>query len=168
MTTEDLHPCLVCGHLGLSEPARTSESHADESCPACGFEFGYDDDDQRITYDEWRRRWIADGMPWYGGLGPQPDDWDPIVDLARLGLPQRHDFRCPVCGFDALPQPAYDADGRPSLDTCPACGFQFGWTECFDTHDGWRTKWVAAGCRWWSRFGPPPDWSPRRNLQHVD
>ena len=76
--------CPVCGYLGLSEPPRTEESGASyEICPSCGFEFGVTDDDRGISYEQWRREWIAGGMKWWSRR-PRPAGWDPQAQLREL------------------------------------------------------------------------------------
>jgi hypothetical protein len=43
------------------------------------------DDDLGYTYESWRERWIALGMPWDGeGLHDVPPDWDPVRQLGTL------------------------------------------------------------------------------------
>jgi hypothetical protein len=32
----------------------------------------------------------------------------------------------------------------------------------------WRERWMADGCPWWSRSGPPAVWSPPRQLARVE
>lgn len=78
--------CPVCGFLGLNEPPRSPETGGGsyEICPSCGFEFGVTDDDQGITYMEWRERWIATGMHWYSRSYKAPSDWDPNKQVAQL------------------------------------------------------------------------------------
>ncbi len=81
------HACPVCGYGGLQEPPRSrSGGGSYEICSSCGFEFGVTDDDLGFTYDEWRREWIDDGMPWRGSR-PQPRLWDPIGQLATIQRP---------------------------------------------------------------------------------
>ena len=47
-----------------------ADSAADELCPCCGIQFGYDDaaggdlSKRTMIYQEWRKRWIARGIPW--------------------------------------------------------------------------------------------------------
>jgi hypothetical protein len=79
--------CPVCGYPSLDEPPRspTSGGGSYEICPSCGFEFGVTDEDKGYTYDEWRARWIAHGMPWNSiGIEAAPERWDPRRPLARL------------------------------------------------------------------------------------
>lgn len=77
------YTCPVCGFPGLGEPARTEGGGGSyEICEACGFEFGFDDDSEGYSYEAWRLRWIARGMPWdSAGIRPAPDGWDPAVSL---------------------------------------------------------------------------------------
>lgn len=77
--------CPVCGYPSLFEPPRTVGGGASyEICPSCGFQFGVSDDDEDITYETWRGRWLADGMPWSSSSIPRPADWDPAAQLATL------------------------------------------------------------------------------------
>jgi hypothetical protein len=84
--SEPTYGCLVCGFDGLTEPPLTERgSGSYEICPACGFQFGVSDDDRGITYDEWRREWVADGMPWRSaGIEPSPEGWNPRAQIERL------------------------------------------------------------------------------------
>ena len=85
--TADGDRCPICGHRGLSEPARTAESGGSyEVCQSCGFEFGVTDDDSAFSDLAWRWLWIAQGMPWSSlWYRPQPADWDPEAQLAAVG-----------------------------------------------------------------------------------
>lgn len=79
------YQCLVCGYLGLDEPPRTAESGASyEICPSCGCQYGVTDDDRGISYEHWRREWIAAGMRWWSRR-PRPAGWDPSAQLRELG-----------------------------------------------------------------------------------
>ncbi len=76
--------CPVCGYPDLAEPPRSPTGGASyEICPSCGFQFGVTDDDDGISYDEWRRRWVAEGMPWSSSQS-EPAGWDPAEQLARV------------------------------------------------------------------------------------
>jgi len=78
--------CPVCGYPDLEEPPRSPKTGGGsyEICPSCGFQFGVDDDDRGVSDEEWRRRWVAEGMPWSSAGRPQPDDWDPEGQLSSL------------------------------------------------------------------------------------
>jgi hypothetical protein len=74
--------CPVCGYPGLKEQPRSEVTGpSDEICPSCGIQFGYDDEAggnasarERI-YQQWRKKWIAVGMPWKSkGIKP-PHNW---------------------------------------------------------------------------------------------
>ncbi len=85
MSIEAKFTCPVCGCGELEKPPRsetTGGSH--EICPCCDFEFGYDDEDQGISDEEWRRRWIEKGMPWSARIRRPPPGWDPLEQLRRL------------------------------------------------------------------------------------
>ena len=51
------YQCPVCGYPDLEEEPRSKEGGGSyEICPSCFFEFGYDDDDQGYTYEQWREK----------------------------------------------------------------------------------------------------------------
>ena len=79
--------CPVCGFPALHEPPRSENTGGGsyEICPACGFEFGVTDDDEGHSYADWRRRWVAEGMPWSSkDIDPPPNGWDAAEQLRRL------------------------------------------------------------------------------------
>jgi transposase-like protein len=75
--------CPVCGFPDLSNPPRYSSGGASyEICPSCGYQFGYHDNDQGISYEKWRNKWIEEGMTW-SSLGiPKPMNWNPGKQLS--------------------------------------------------------------------------------------
>jgi len=81
------HFCPVCGFPDLHEPPVGQDgSGSYEICPSCGFEFGVSDDDLGFTFEEWRRRWIALGMPWDSAdIRQAPAGWNPVSQLAAIG-----------------------------------------------------------------------------------
>ena len=82
------HTCPVCGWPELHEPPRNASGGASfEICPCCGFEFGFDDDDRGVTYEQARARWIAGGMKWWSTSRPAPARWDAAQQFARLPPP---------------------------------------------------------------------------------
>lgn len=78
------HACPVCGYTGLKEEPRSSSGGGSfEICPACGFQFGVSDDDDGISYEEWREDWVERGMEWSSkGITPPPG-WDPAKSLPK-------------------------------------------------------------------------------------
>src|SRR4051812_34775421 len=73
-----MHPCPVCGYPKLQEAPRSKSGGGSyEICPSCGFQFGVDDDDKGITFDQARERWIEGGMRWHSKGMPAPKDWKP-------------------------------------------------------------------------------------------
>lgn len=78
------HVCLVCDYPHLSEPPRSEFGGGSfEICPACGFQFGVNDDDEGIDYNDWRKRWEAKGMPWSSFAIPQPAQWHPVAKFVK-------------------------------------------------------------------------------------
>jgi len=81
------YTCPVCGWPELDEPPRGKDGVASfEICPCCGFEFGFDDDDQGRSFAQARAQWIAGGMQWWSGSRPAPHGWNATQQLARAGL----------------------------------------------------------------------------------
>ena len=80
-----MYDCPVCGYDELAEsPRGGSGGGSFEICPSCGFQFGVSDDDEGISYEKWRERWIEGGMAWSSIGRPQPADWDPAKQLKRV------------------------------------------------------------------------------------
>lgn len=81
-----MHTCLVCGYPNLEEPPRSSSGGGSyEICPSCGFQFGVSDDDEGLTYEAWRKRWIESGMLWdKKGASPPPPNWNPVEQLKAV------------------------------------------------------------------------------------
>lgn len=57
-----------------------------ESCPSCGFEFGFHDGDRGETYESYRDKWIAAGCTWWSKHDDKPLGWDPLSQLRRVQL----------------------------------------------------------------------------------
>jgi hypothetical protein len=73
------YQCLACDYPNLSEPPRSEYGGGSfEICPACGFQFGVNDDDEGISYDKWRSDWEKKGMPWSSGAIKRPETWNPV------------------------------------------------------------------------------------------
>lgn len=78
------HTCLVCGFDSLSESPRSKGGGGSyEICPACGFQFGVDDDDRGIRYEDWRAKWLAAGGKWSSKGIPRPKGWKPPAKTAK-------------------------------------------------------------------------------------
>lgn len=70
------HTCLVCAYPKLKSPPRSpSGGGSYEICPACGYQYGVDDDDRGITPAEWRQRWVAGGAVWSSASIKPPAGW---------------------------------------------------------------------------------------------
>src|SRR5207253_394180 len=83
--------CPVCGFPGLYEPPRYSGGSY-EICPCCGIQFGYTDEaggdiDKRTSiYQQWREKWIKDGMVWSSRGRNPPSGWNPVAQLKNIGI----------------------------------------------------------------------------------
>ena len=63
---ESLKICPVCGYDNLSDvPYDVFGCPTYVICPCCGFEFGFDDESERQSFEEYRKRWIAEGFPFF-------------------------------------------------------------------------------------------------------
>ena len=80
-----LNTCPVCGFDQLAESPRNRTGGASmEICSCCGFQFGVSDDDQGVSYDDYRERWIAGGMAWSSKGKKTPKGWNPQTQLGAL------------------------------------------------------------------------------------
>ena len=80
--------CPVCAYPNLTEPARgKSDGGSYEICPSCGFQFGVDDDDKNITFEQWRTTWLASGAKWSGKGITKPKGWDGVKQCASFTKP---------------------------------------------------------------------------------
>jgi hypothetical protein len=76
--------CPVCGYPELHFPPRKlGGGHSFEICRSCGFQFGVSDDDRGISYEQWRKQWVANKMPW-SSVTKMPAGWDPKKQLENL------------------------------------------------------------------------------------
>jgi transcription elongation factor Elf1 len=79
------HNCPVCGFDHLKEaPHSKSGGGSFEICPACGFQFGVSDDDDGLSYEEWREDWVERGMEWTSKGITQPQGWKPATLLKAV------------------------------------------------------------------------------------
>ena len=79
------HSCPVCGFDRLKEAPRSKSGGGSfEICPACGFQFGVSDDDDGLSYEEWREDWIERGMEWTSKGIAQPRGWKPATLLKSV------------------------------------------------------------------------------------
>jgi len=70
MENNKKYQCPVCGYGLDFEPWDQNEEPADEMCPQCGIQFGYDDaaggdtNKRQEIYKQWRERWEKKGKTW--------------------------------------------------------------------------------------------------------
>lgn len=76
--------CLVCGWDQLSEePYDRDGNPSYEICPCCGFEFGFDDGSNQVTFAEYRKKWLEKGAPWFDP-DARPAHWNLQEQLGNL------------------------------------------------------------------------------------
>jgi hypothetical protein len=77
------YTCLVCSYPKLSEPPISELGGGSyEICPSCGFQFGFDDEEEGWSYEKWRKLWEKEGRPWRSKAIKQPKDWPPTLGAA--------------------------------------------------------------------------------------
>ena len=80
--------CPVCGFELDFTPWEGGQQTSEKLCHSCGICFGLDDvvaHERQALYDKWRARWIHYGKRWWSS-NPQPADFDPDVQLKRIGV----------------------------------------------------------------------------------
>lgn len=81
-----MYYCLVCGYRGLIAPQYDSEGLPNfELCICCGYQAGYDDDDQGHSIESYRKWWFERGAPWCH-LEDKPKDWDLKKQLKNINI----------------------------------------------------------------------------------
>ncbi|SRR5579863_9477066 len=89
-----LAKCPVCGfRLGFLPWGEFGNTASHEICPCCGIEFGFHDDallddpkDREKVWNDWRKRWIKEGMRWHSKSKAPPENWDQIKQLKDAQL----------------------------------------------------------------------------------
>jgi predicted RNA-binding Zn-ribbon protein involved in translation (DUF1610 family) len=77
--------CPVCGFVGLHEPPRSKSGGGSyEFCPSCDFEFGVTDGDLGFSDEDWRSKWVEEGMQWRSKSRQKPSGWNPREQLRGL------------------------------------------------------------------------------------
>ncbi len=93
-----------------------------------------------------------------------------MVDLQTwtTSMISKSQFKCPVCGYDELDEPAYDEHDCASFGICPCCGTEFGYDDSSMEHARLREIWKQKGMNWWSNsVSPPEDWNPATQLSNA-
>jgi hypothetical protein len=92
MRTMNANLCPVCGY-DLGFPAWRGNAASHEYCPSCGIQFGYHDDSEdnceearQKIYEDWRNRWVAQGMKWSIQELRTPEGWNPVEQLRLIGV----------------------------------------------------------------------------------
>ena len=85
------YTCPICGFPNLERlPYTDYGSPSHEICECCSYEFGWHDLDQGISHEQWRAKWMAQGMLWNEGDkdpdNPEPPGYDPKRQLLNIGI----------------------------------------------------------------------------------
>lgn len=68
--------CPVCGFNDLEQTPYDEYGYPTYViCPCCGYEFGFDDSSKKISFLEYRRKWIEKGFRYFR-KNLQPVIWD--------------------------------------------------------------------------------------------
>ena len=93
----------------------------------------------------------------------------PSMDIQQawiISMPNNQTYVCPVCGYDSLTEPPYDAYGCALFEICPSCETQFGYQDAGRSHEDLRESWLRAGAPWHSKvIAPPSEWNAIRQLK---
>lgn len=90
-TIEPNQICPVCGYA-LDFLPWVEKSAADEMCPCCGIQFGYDDSAggdvnlRPAMYVRWRENWIRNGMNWSSKSIEPPSGWNAEEQLRKIQI----------------------------------------------------------------------------------
>ena len=80
----NLKICPVCGYNQLNEPPFDSFGYPSyEICACCGYEYGFDDESEGLSFSEYREKWINNGFK-YRDEGEKPKSWDKSMMLRQL------------------------------------------------------------------------------------
>ncbi len=76
--------CPVCGYPFLSESPYDEEGNPScIICHCCGFEFGFDDQSNNLSFGEYRKRWIQNGAEWFSP-DKKPKNWNLTDQLKNI------------------------------------------------------------------------------------
>lgn len=78
------YPCRSCGYP-LSDPPYNDGEPSYDICSCCSYQFGKTDRQDEITYEEWRQKWIDEGMKFWSKR-KEPVGWDPKRQLLNIGV----------------------------------------------------------------------------------
>lgn len=68
--------CPVCGFANLQFPPYDEYGNPSyEICGCCGFEYGFDDSSNGLTFVKYREEWIEKGFKFFR-KNAEPVDWD--------------------------------------------------------------------------------------------
>lgn len=78
--------CPVCGFPELTDPPYDGLEPSYDICDCCRYQFGKTDLDEEINFEEYRKKWIEDGMKWDKGRTAPPKGWSPKKQLLNIGI----------------------------------------------------------------------------------
>ena len=79
----DKYICPVCGFPDLDEPPYDNGNPSYNICDCCGFEFGYDDGSEEMSFETYRKKWIDEGAKWFTKES-KPNNWNLKQQLLNI------------------------------------------------------------------------------------
>ncbi len=88
MNNLEKYLCPVCGFKSVSSfyDDNGEFSAVDDTCPSCGYQFGYTDLNSGYSFKEWRHKWISEGMVFKHLVVQMDSDWDAKEQLEGIGV----------------------------------------------------------------------------------
>ena len=78
------HLCPICGFDGLKEePFSKKNEPSFEICPCCGFEFGFNGENNVASFNAYRKQWISEGAGWFM-KELEPKNWNYKKQLDQI------------------------------------------------------------------------------------
>ena len=94
-----------------------------------------------------------------------PAGWDKEFFGNIKNVEYLNGYICPVCGYDKLNKSPYDENGEPSHETCPCCGYEFGFDDKRgETFRIYREKWIANNFDFANKINNPARRSAAKRL----
>ncbi|MCK4543621.1 MAG: hypothetical protein KAU17_15425 [Spirochaetales bacterium] len=79
-----IYICPVCGYSELDEPPYDDGGNPSYNiCDCCGFEFGFDDGSEEMSFEAYRKKWIDEGIKWFSP-DKKPSDWNIEEQLRNI------------------------------------------------------------------------------------
>jgi len=76
--------CPICGYTRLQMSPYDEHGYPSyEICDCCGFEYGFDDDSEGYSFENYREKWINEGFK-FSNDKMQPETWNRQTMIKQL------------------------------------------------------------------------------------